>query len=133
MTDRDMASAAAEAPAVIPPSADAAPIERGLPRSVFVPLLVVVVTNLVWTVFQTVQLARERETLASLQTSQAQPLQNARKLRESLDRLARDTQALATKGNTNATLVVDELRKRGVTIDPNAPSGNITLPTAPAK
>jgi hypothetical protein len=51
---------------------------------------------------------------------------NAGKLRASLDALAADTQRLADTGNANAALLVAELKKRGITINPN-PS-----PPAPA-
>ena len=43
------------------------------------------------------------------------------KLRSSLDALARETAILADRGNAGARLIVDELRKRGVTINPKAP------------
>jgi hypothetical protein len=46
-------------------------------------------------------------------------------LRTSLDSLARETALLAEKGNPGAKLIVGELARRGVTINPNA-----TPPTA---
>jgi hypothetical protein len=39
---------------------------------------------------------------------------------------SRDTAQLAEQGNANAKLLVDELRKRNIMINPNAPS----LPSA---
>lgn len=62
----------------------------------------------------------ERSRLREAHTSQQQTVDNAGKLRQSLDGLAADTQRLADAGNPNARLLVEELRKRGVTINPNA-------------
>ena len=47
-------------------------------------------------------------------------MDNADKLRTSLDGLAADTQGLADCGNANAALLVTELKKRGITINPQA-------------
>jgi len=44
-------------------------------------------------------------------------VEQAQKVRQTLDRLASETQRLADGGNANARLVVEELRKRGVTIN----------------
>ena len=42
------------------------------------------------------------------------------KVRSALDSLASDTAQLAERGNAGAKLVVDELAKRNITINPNA-------------
>ena len=47
-------------------------------------------------------------------------MQNAAKMRAQLDALAAETQRLADQGNPNSKILVDELRKRGITINPNA-------------
>ena len=47
-------------------------------------------------------------------------MDNAGKLRTSLDSLAADTQRLADRGNANAALLVTELKRRGITINPQA-------------
>jgi hypothetical protein len=47
---------------------------------------------------------------------------NAGRLRASLDGLAADTQRLADAGNASAALLVTELRKRGVTINAAKPA-----------
>ena len=49
-------------------------------------------------------------------------MQNAVKLRAQLDGIAGDTQRLADAGNANAQAIVNELRRRGVTINPDSPS-----------
>lgn len=72
--------------------------------------------GLFWTGFQTVQLWRERETLSQAREKQQQLVDNSVKLRTQLDTLVAETQKLANAGNPNARLLVEERRKRGVSI-----------------
>lgn len=88
----------------------------------FVPLLLGLLAVLSWFGFQTWLLTEERTTLQSAHAGQQQTVDNAAKLRASLDALAADTQRLADAGNPNARLLVEKLRKRGITINPNAPA-----------
>ena len=90
------------------------------PRSAFVPVLLfglAVLTVLAW---QTWVLVSERGALNTAFAAQQQTVDNAGKLRASLDGLAADTQRLADRGNANAALLVTELSKRGITINPTA-------------
>lgn len=89
-------------------------------RSVFVPIGLLALAFVGWTGFQTLQLWRESDALAASRANQERPLENSRKLREGLDKIAKETQLLANRGNASARLVVDELRKRGITINPDA-------------
>lgn len=61
------------------------------------------------------QLWRERETLSQAREKQ-QLVDNSVKLRTQLDTLVAETQKLANAGNPNARLLVEERRKRGVSI-----------------
>jgi len=96
--------------------------------SAFVPMLVCALTLLVWFVFQSVLLLSDRQALQANYLSQQQTVDNAGKLRASLDALAADTQRMADAGNPNAALLVTELRKRGITITVPAAAA----PAAPA-
>lgn len=107
----------------------------GRPRagpSAFIPLLILTLAVVAWSGFQLAQLLRERDALATARFNQERPMENAKKLRDALDALARQTQLLATKGNAGAKQIVDELKKRGITINPDAPSATPT-PAEPAK
>lgn len=95
-------------------------------RSPFLPMLLAGLALLGWLGFQTYGLFTERESLAAAHTAQQQTVDNAGKLRTSLDALAADTQRIADAGNPSARLLVDELRKRGITI--NAPSAAAAKP-----
>jgi hypothetical protein len=88
--------------------------------SVFIPLIILALAAGGWAGFQMTQLLRERDSLAVARFNQEHPIENAKKLREGLDTLAKQTQLLATKGNAGAKLIVDELRKRGITINPES-------------
>ena len=88
--------------------------------TVFVPALLLTLAVVVWFGFQTVHLVREWRQLNLAQTTLQPQEQNATKLRASLDAVATSTANLAAAGNSNARIVVEELRNRGVTINPPA-------------
>lgn len=117
-------------PAYAPPrhAAHAGPGAAERP-SAFVPVTLFGAALLVALGFQAWQLVTERAQLKEAFASQAQVVQNATEFRARLDKVARDTQLLADKGNANAKVVVEELRKRGITINPNA--GPATAPGGP--
>ena len=94
---------------------------RELRYSPFLPLVLVVVAGVAWPAFQCYQLILEKQGLATVYGNQARPYEEAGKLRSSLDALARETAILADKGNPGAKLIIGELARRGVTINPNAP------------
>lgn len=85
----------------------------------FVPVLLLGLAVLVWTGFQTWQLLAERASLKELVTSQATQVDQSTKLRAALDRIASKTARLAAGGNGDASLIVEALKKRGVTINPD--------------
>ena len=91
-------------------------------RSAFVPLLILALAVTGWAAFQMTQLLRERDSLEVARTNQERPMENSKKLREQLDGIARETQVLANKGNAGARLIVDELKKRGITISTETPA-----------
>jgi len=88
-----------------------------------VPVLLGGLALLVVLGYQTYVLVAERDGLNATHTGQQQTVDNAAKLRNSLDALAADTQRLADIGNPNAGLLVTELRKRGISINPQAAAG----------
>lgn len=85
----------------------------------FAPLLLGLITLTLWFGFQTTQLLKEKENLATLRTNQATIYGNAQKMRAQLDTLAAETAKLAAAGNPNAALIVNALKQRGITIDPS--------------
>jgi uncharacterized protein YoxC len=86
-------------------------------RSYFIPLLLIAIALVIWTGFQTIQLFKERKYLSTVIADQAKTVDQSQKLRAQLDSIAKTTLQLAKQGNPNAKLIVEELRKRGVTIN----------------
>ena len=89
-------------------------------RGPFVPLLLGGLALASWFSVQTWLLLGEKSALQATHASQQQTVESSGKLRQSLDAIAADTQRLSDSGNPNARLLVEELRKRGITINPNA-------------
>jgi hypothetical protein len=86
-------------------------------RSAFLPLLLFALALVAWLGFQCIQQIGERQQLVNLQGSLDAQEAAAKKVRASLDVVATATAKLAAAGNANAGVVVEELRKRGVTIN----------------
>lgn len=128
-----------EAPPVTPPissplapnpAADVAHRAAASIATAFLPVLLLALALLAWFAFQSVQLVREQRQLAQAQAGLEPQHAGATKLRASLDALAAATARLAGDGNANARVIVDELRKRGITINPAA-AGVATAPATP--
>jgi len=105
------------------------PGRREFGYSPFVPLLLLVIAAIAWPAFQCYQLVNEKQGLATVHANQTRQFEDATKMRTTLDSLARETAILAEKGNPGAKLIVNELARRGVTINPNAAA--TTLDKAP--
>ena len=104
-------------------------VEKNQSSVIFIPLCLLAVSWLLWATFQMVMLINEGSSLRTLRANQENTVQQAIKLRAQLDSIAAKTAELAAKGNSGAKTIVDELKKRGVTINPNAN----TPPATPAK
>ncbi|MBK1621630.1 hypothetical protein CKO42_25195 [Lamprobacter modestohalophilus] len=87
--------------------------------NLFLPLLILMIAWLFWTGFQTTQLMKERSGLVELHENQEPTVVTAQQMRGQLDALAAGTKRLADEGHPHASLVVQELARRGVTINPN--------------
>ena len=94
-------------------SADEAP-HRG--SSPFLPILLISLSLLSWLAFQGAQLVREQQQLKQAHAGLDAQYQAATKLRAALESLGTATAKLAADGNANARTVVEQLRKRGITI-----------------
>jgi hypothetical protein len=84
--------------------------------SPFLPMLLLALALLSWLAFQGMQLGLEQRQLKLAQAGLEAQHDAALKLRAALDTLATATAKLAAEGNANARVVVEELRKRGITI-----------------
>jgi hypothetical protein len=90
-------------------------------RSAFVPVLLLAVALLAFVGLQATQSVMARGQLAQAQANLEPQVQQATKVRASLEALAVATAKLGAQGNANAQNIVDQLRRRGVTIDAAKP------------
>ena len=90
-------------------------------RSPAIPLGILAAAMFVWAGAVALNQMAETSRLKEVRANQEALVQNSQKLRASLDALASETAKLAAQGNPNAKMLVDELAKRGITINPNAP------------
>ena len=95
-------------------------IEKRQSAVVFIPLCLLGASWLLWAIFQMFMLITEGSNLRTLKANQENTVQQAMKVRAQLDSIAAKTAELAARGNQGAKTIVEELRKRGVTINPSA-------------
>ncbi len=86
-------------------------------NELFLPMILMATALVGWFGLQTFELTGDRRQLTTIMTTQETQVAAAMKIRTSLDSLAADTQRLANAGNINARVIVEELRRRGVTIN----------------
>jgi cell division protein FtsB len=89
----------------------AGPAERPALR---LPLTLTLVSLLIWFGFQTVALTLERNQLSAVNSNFEAAAREAEKMRAQLEALITKTAELASKGNPNAKIVIEELQKRGI-------------------
>ncbi len=95
-------------------------------KSIFLPALLLALAVTGWFAFQTVQLTQERIVLTAGLADQEPQIEQSEKLREALQKLATGLAGVARQGNANATIVVEQLRRNGVTIDEEVPAETTT-------
>ena len=96
----------------------------GNANPLFLPVLWLALSVLGWLAFMSWQLWSERTQLEGARQSQEANMATAARIRQSLDAMAIQTARLADTGNVGAQAIVDELRKRGITI--NQASGAVS-------
>ncbi|HKM68499.1 MAG TPA: hypothetical protein VKG22_07790 [Stellaceae bacterium] len=86
-----------------------------------VPVILVVVALFVLMAFETGQAIHDRGALSDLRRSQEPTVQEAIKVRQQLDTLARKTAQLAADGDEGARSIVDQMKRQGVSLNPSKP------------
>jgi hypothetical protein len=89
------------------------PVEK---RGSTLPLLLTMVSVLIWFAFQTLQLVVERNNLTALKANFDSAMQESQKMQSQLQSLVSKTAELAQQGNPAAKAAVEELEKRGIPI-----------------
>lgn len=88
--------------------------------SAFLPLLLMGAALLAWSAFQCYQLLKDHRGLEQVFAAQQPQVDRSAGMRASLSTLASDTQKLADAGDAGAQVIIGQLRKRGITIHPDA-------------
>jgi len=99
------------------------------------PLIILLAALTVYFAFQTVQLATERTNLGLVKANQDVAIQEAQKVQTQFKTLVTKTGQLAAQGHAGAKMVMEELQKRGLGAEPEAPAPETKMPEtkAPAK
>ncbi len=84
--------------------------------SIFVPMIIVVITLLFMAGMQTSELFRERNKLIDSKFGQDKRVEESQKVRSQFNSIAKDTEQLAAQGNQNAALLLKQLKALGVTV-----------------
>jgi len=94
------------------------PAERS---ALSLPLALTMIALLIWFGFQTVALVFERNQLSAVKSNFEAGMQEAQKMQAQLQTLITKTAELASKGNANAKLALEELQKRGMPVQSATP------------
>lgn len=105
-------------------SEPAAAPARAAGHGVFAPALLLALAVIGWSGFQAVQLVRERGNLQTAIGNQETRVEQSQKLRSRFESLATGLARLARTGNANATVLVEELRRRGFKLEGDDPQGS---------
>lgn len=101
------------------------------PPSPWPAVALLVLAVLIWFGYQAWNLQREYTNLQAVQAGQEGPLEQARRRQAQLETTARRVWALSQEGHPGATLIVQELARRGVNINPGPPPASSTPPAPP--
>ncbi len=99
-----------------------APPAPARPIGVWPAVALVVVAVLIWFGFQGWHLQREHRTMQAVRAGQENALQQAQQRRAQLQSIARRLVALSQQGHASATLLIQELARRGYTVTSDSPT-----------
>ena len=91
------------------------------------PVLIIAVTLTLMTAFQMRQVLVERKLVADAFAGQEQPLSQAKQVGAQFESLAVGTARLAGNGNATAQGIVADLKRIGITVNPNATPGQSAI------
>jgi hypothetical protein len=86
--------------------------------SLNLPLLITLVSLLIWFGFQTLQLARERSNMTFLKANQENAIQESQKVQAQFQSTLGKLAELANRGHAGAKLIVEQLQRQGLSFGP---------------
>ena len=109
---------------------------KDIPSQLLVPVFLLSFAIVGFFVFQTTLLVTDRAAIVAAYQDQAKTLEQVEKVRTQASALAKGVFDLDKQGNRNAHLIVEELKKAGVSFQDDAPKAGAapaaTAPVAPA-
>jgi|ERR1051325_5222199 hypothetical protein len=82
------------------------------------PLIITIVSLVVWFGFQSFQLMRERSNLIMLKSNQDPAMQESQKVQAQFQNVITKTSELANQGHAGAKMVMEQLQKQGLALAP---------------
>jgi hypothetical protein len=96
---------------------EAVPVEKS---DLGLPLLITIVSLLVWFGFQTFQLLRERSNLTFVKANQDSAIQESQKVQTQIQSIITKMSELANQGHPGARLVMEQLQRQGLALAPES-------------
>jgi len=84
------------------------------------PLIITLLSLIIWFGFQTLQLARERSNLTFVKANQESPIQESQKVQTQFQSVLAKLSELANQGHAGAKMVVDSLQRQGLSFKAEA-------------
>ena len=84
------------------------------------PLIIILLSLIIWFGFQTLQLARERTNLTFIKANQEIAIQESQKVQTQFQAVLAKLSELANQGHAGAKLIVDQLQRQGLSFRPEA-------------
>jgi hypothetical protein len=84
------------------------------------PLFLLAAAFFLMVAFQTYELVRDRITLSNVHAQQDAPVQQSLRVRQQFNAIAAGVSRLADSGDKNAQTIIDDLRRQGIAVRPNA-------------
>src|SRR5689334_22662871 len=82
------------------------------------PLIITIVSLLVWFGFQAFQLMRERNNLIMVRSNQDPAIQESQKIQAQFQNVIAKTSELANRGHAGAKMVMEQLQRQGIGVAP---------------
>ena len=89
------------------------------------PLIITIVSLVVWFGFQAFQLMRERSNLILVRSNQDAAMQESQKVQSQFQNVIAKTSELANQGHAGAKMVMDQLQRQGLGLAPETKPENI--------
>ena len=86
------------------------------------PLLIGLLAFVLFLLFQTSQILRERSALGTAYEGQNGPIQESNKARQQLELIAQKTADLAGRGDVSAQAIINDMARQGIKIDAKKPA-----------